>query len=154
MTTYKRTLLVRWETTVSTSFRWFQTFREAISSASHANVTWISLESERRRTWLAQLGSSHSQLSFTSLQESNKWKLTRGILDFSRYPAQVQYQPRPQYQPEYRPQYRSQYQPQYQGQQQQRSAYPAAPIQNGIQGRPAPADPNAGLASYTVNYKR
>ncbi|XP_017759975.1 PREDICTED: global transcription regulator sge1-like [Eufriesea mexicana] len=71
-----------------------------------------------------------------------------------RYPTQVQYQPKPQYQPEYRPQYRSQYQPQYQGQQ-QRPAYPAAPIQSGIQGRPAPnADPNAGLASYTVNYRR
>ncbi|XP_012141976.1 cuticular protein 27 isoform X1 [Megachile rotundata] len=68
-----------------------------------------------------------------------------------RPPPQVQYQPKPQYQPEYRPQYRSQYQPQYQGQQQ---SYPSAPIQSGLQGRPAPVDPNAGLASYTVNYRR
>ncbi|XP_015439275.1 PREDICTED: eisosome protein sle1-like [Dufourea novaeangliae] len=72
-----------------------------------------------------------------------------------RYPPQVQYQSKPQYQPEYRPQYRSQYQqPQY-ASQQQRSAYPAAPIQSGLQGRPASnVDPNAGLASYTVNYRR
>lgn len=71
-----------------------------------------------------------------------------------RPPPQVQYQPKPQYQPEYRPQYRSQYQPQYQGQQ-QRPAYPATPIQSGLQGRPEPnIDPNAGLASYTVNYRR
>ncbi|XP_016914201.2 drebrin-like protein [Apis cerana] len=71
-----------------------------------------------------------------------------------RYPTQVQYQPKAQYQPQYQPQYRSQYQPQYQ-EQQQRAAYPAAPIQSGIQGRPAPnVDPNAGLASYTVNYRR
>ncbi|XP_078032692.1 cuticular protein 27 isoform X1 [Augochlora pura] len=71
-----------------------------------------------------------------------------------RYPPRVQYQPKPQYQPEYEPQYRSQYQPQYQGQQ-QRSIYPASPPQSVLQGRPAPnADPNAGLASYTVNYRR
>ncbi|XP_034187376.1 cuticular protein 27 [Osmia lignaria lignaria] len=70
-----------------------------------------------------------------------------------RPPPQVQYQPKPQYQPQYQPQYRSQYQPQYQGQQQ--SSYPSSPIQSGVQGRPAPnVDPNAGLASYTVNYRR
>ncbi|XP_053978371.1 uncharacterized protein LOC128876220 isoform X1 [Hylaeus volcanicus] len=71
-----------------------------------------------------------------------------------RYPTQVQYQPKPQYQPEYRPQYGSQYQPQYQGQQQP-PAYRVPPIQSGIQGRSGPnVDPNAGLASYTVNYRR
>ncbi|XP_026667860.1 uncharacterized protein LOC108623191 [Ceratina calcarata] len=62
---------------------------------------------------------------------------------------QYQPQPQPQYQPQPQPQYQPQYRSQYQGQQ-QRSVYSSAPIQ----GRPAPIDPNAGLASYTVNYRR
>ncbi|XP_076656447.1 cuticular protein 27 [Halictus rubicundus] len=104
------------------------------------------------------------------IQQQTPRPLPAPIYTPPRYPPRVQYQPqpqpqhqpqfqpqlqpRPQYQPEYQPQYRSQYQPQYQGQQQQ-SIYPAAPLQSGLQGRPAPnADPNAGLASYTVNYRR
>ncbi|XP_076239441.1 cuticular protein 27 [Calliopsis andreniformis] len=72
-----------------------------------------------------------------------------------RPPPQVQYQPSPQYQPAaYRPQYQSQIQPHYQVQQ-QRSTYPVSTLQRGPQGRPASnIDPNAGLASYTVNYRR
>lgn len=69
------------------------------------------------------------------------------IYNPSRPPTQVQYQPQPQ--PQYQPQYRppTQYQPQYQGQQQQRSVYSS-------EGRPVPINPNAGLTSYTVNYRR
>ncbi|KAL6260507.1 hypothetical protein P5V15_008031 [Pogonomyrmex californicus] len=74
-----------------------------------------------------------------------------------RYNPPVNYQPttvRPRFQPEYRPQYRSQYESQYQGQQLQ-SAYPSPAIPAGPQGHVATnIDVNAGLASYTINYKR
>ncbi|XP_012215964.1 uncharacterized protein Cpr97Eb [Linepithema humile] len=73
-----------------------------------------------------------------------------------RYNAPVNYQPAAlsqQFQPEYRPQYRSQYQ-QYQGQQLQ-SAYPSSAIPVAPEGHSSTSiDVNAGLASYTVNYKR
>lgn len=108
----------------------------------HANLS--SLE-----TWLAQHASALNNPS--PRMDSG---INRRNFVVRRYPTQVQYQPKAQYQPQYQPQYRSQYQPQYQ-EQQQRAAYPAAPVQSGIQGRPAPnVDPNAGLASYTVNYRR
>ncbi|XP_011879542.1 PREDICTED: uncharacterized protein LOC105568454 [Vollenhovia emeryi] len=59
----------------------------------------------------------------------------------------------PRSQSEYRPQYRSQYEPQYQGQQ-LRSAYPSSAIPVGPQEHAATdIDANAGVASYTVNYK-
>ncbi|CAD1468746.1 unnamed protein product [Heterotrigona itama] len=93
-------------------------------------------------------GERYDPASRQPLAQNQPRPIPAPIYNPPRYPTQVQYQPRPQYQPEYRPQYQSQYQQQ---QQQQRSAYPAAPIQSGIQGRPAPADPNAGLASYTYS---
>jgi len=64
-----------------------------------------------------------------------------------RYNAPV----RPRFQPEYQP-IRSQYESQYQGQQLQ-AAYPSPAIPAGPQGHVA-TNVNAGLASYTVNYKR
>ncbi|XP_029175745.1 uncharacterized protein LOC114944134 [Nylanderia fulva] len=75
-----------------------------------------------------------------------------------RYKAPVNYQPATinpaRFQPQYRPQYRSQYQPQYQGQQLQ-PAYPSPAIPASPQGHSATnVDVQAGLASYTVNYKR
>ncbi|KAG7213080.1 hypothetical protein KM043_002409 [Ampulex compressa] len=71
------------------------------------------------------------------------------IYSSPRYQTPVRY---PRVQPQYQPEQRPQLQPQYQGQQ-QRAAYPVSQIQSGIQGS-APANPNAGLASYTVNYRR
>ncbi|KAL2715174.1 LIM domain-binding protein 3-like [Vespula squamosa] len=58
--------------------------------------------------------------------------------------------------PRYEAAYRPQYQPQYQGQQGQgRSLYTPMAYQAGYQGHPAPnVVSNAGLASYTINYKR
>ncbi|XP_032681573.1 uncharacterized protein LOC116848986 [Odontomachus brunneus] len=70
----------------------------------------------------------------------------------TRYNAPVNYRPtavNPRFQPEYQPQYRSQHQGQ-----QLRSVYPSPEIPVGSQGHAATnIDVNAGLASYTVNYK-
>ncbi|XP_020287064.1 uncharacterized protein LOC109856336 [Pseudomyrmex gracilis] len=73
-----------------------------------------------------------------------------------RHNSPVTYQPvSPRFQPEYEPQYRSQYQQQYQGRQLIKSAYPSPAIPAGPQGHAATnLDVNAGVASYTVNYKR
>ncbi|XP_011686490.1 PREDICTED: cuticle protein 8 [Wasmannia auropunctata] len=69
----------------------------------------------------------------------------------------VKYRPAavgPRFQTEYRPQYRSTYDTQYQGQQLQ-PVYPSSAISAGPQGHIATnIDVNAGLASYTVDYKR
>ncbi|XP_071639676.1 cuticular protein 27 [Temnothorax longispinosus] len=75
-----------------------------------------------------------------------------------RYNPPVNYRPAtvsPRFQPEYRPQYRSQYESQYESQGQQlQSAYPSLAISASPQGHSATnIDVNAGLASYTVNYK-
>ncbi|XP_014468520.1 PREDICTED: uncharacterized protein LOC106741249 [Dinoponera quadriceps] len=73
----------------------------------------------------------------------------------TRYNAPVNYQPAAmKFQPEYQPQYRSQYQSQNQGQQLRSAAYPSPAIPVAPQGHAATnIDVNAGLASYTVNYK-
>ncbi|CAL7943901.1 unnamed protein product [Xylocopa violacea] len=86
------------------------------------------------------------------LPQSQQRPLPAPIYNPPRYPTQVQsqYQPKPQFQPEFRSQYQ---QTQYQAQQQQ-PAYPAS-VQNLDRNRPIPNNnPNAGLASYTVNYRR
>lgn len=117
---------------------------------SGLNVKWITRKYRDRD--LLNLAGNRSHLHASMGKES-----IDSIFRLFRYKAPVNYQAvtvSPRFQPEYRLQYQSQYEPQYQGQQLQ-STYPSPEIPASPQGHVATnIDVNAGLASYTVNYKR
>lgn len=123
--------------------------RKAITSG--LNVKWITRK-YRDRDLLNLAGNRSHLRALTGMRKES----INSIFRLFRYNAPANYRPpavSPRFQPEYRSQYRSQYTPQYQGQQLQ-SVYPSTAIPADSEGHVATnIDVNAGLASYTVNYK-